>query len=703
MNRKKYSILCALIYSLSTDAVNVIVHNTIPFNIKMTWEFVGDYFRRDVPAATPEKVGSKGVDDWRLHKGFSKVRIIGAKVGQVWGNNPETGDELEFTPAMIDKNGEVWGIKPDLYNAPAGQAVYHNFRLTIIPKKNPQDNNNWWPSFDIARMDADVFAPLIKAFAPLKDFFDDVGKYTTMAFKVMDALAQKRPLTGFQLKDKPEYVGKSRQPSPPTIAQEREELVAARDKLPREEIEKRMLYDQELAILDAIKKYSPIVYLEGTERATPIAPEEFFAGETTMIREKDNSRGNPVVIARGKVTFRAIADLVKKNPKKEYMIWHGQEKEPLRYDKRIFYGSNPQYYPNGIPMQVVTFYGHDNDRRLIESSIRALIAATEAAQSANAAKQQNPSSKDLTQKVTKAEELWSTTLAKALKDIAGRDPAWEQALRDSVGTSSLDTSLGHLRNLMKRAQEGSNAARKDYFYIQWLFLYGYNQPYTITIPLGTVFKGDYINLQNAHESDLEHMTMKVNATTGKLEGIEYGAHGGEQGMWLYPPGTTDNPFKEFTVQDGHPVVFVAHGGHGNYPREGAYTRIYGLANDVTQRSKLMWPLSEKNIYRTVPRTSVGFNPLLHKDNPDYSGYLDFRGVLGPRGVSSPINQPWFGSSEGIHMGVEGARDPVDVHMNHFCPGYPADSGCVRSKNKQSPPPGKKRNDLVKFLQDIKVL
>ncbi|HEV2601949.1 MAG TPA: Vps62-related protein [Candidatus Babeliales bacterium] len=616
-----YLLLYSITFLLPINAVNVVVHNTILVSMYARWEFAGDYFRRDIPAATKKTVvgpdgnpleeivaGIKGVNDWRLHIGFSDVHTKGAQIGQAWGTNPETGEPLVFTAQMLNGKGECWGVKPDVYSAPLGQAVYNNFSLTVVPKKNPADNNNWWPSFEISRIDANVFDPLIKAFAPVKKFFSNIGKYGAEGILIINALAKRRPITGFQLKTPAKYVRKSAQPTPPNVMQERAALIQAKDNLLETDIELQSLYDEEINILDAIKKYSPIFYVHPDDLAGPIAPADFFAGETTMIREGARpSEGGKVVIPLGKVTFRKLSDLTQAHPEKKYFIWHGTPGDPLKYDKRIFYGSNPALYPDGVPMHVTTFYGIKQDL-------------------------------------------------------------------------SIDT---------------------NYFYIQWLCLFGYNQPYDIKVPLGTIFQGDARDFQNAHEGDLEHVTMKVNAKTGKLEAIEYGAHGIKEGMWLYAPGSTNNPLKEFMVEDGHPIVFCAYGGHGNYPREGVYTRIYGLANDVTKKGK-MWRLTEKNIYRTVRSTSAGFNPIVHDDNPDHFGYLDWNGNLGPRGISSYINKDWFGNIEEIPLPQE-MRNPIDVHTNHFCPGPNPSATCIRDKAKKSAPPGDKPSGWVKFLFDIGVM
>ncbi|HEV2601186.1 MAG TPA: hypothetical protein VGT41_02710 [Candidatus Babeliales bacterium] len=194
---KKLRIFILLLVATTINAVNVVIHNKIPLKMYVRWEFVGDYFRREIAAATKKTIagpdgnpleviteGIKGVNDWRLHKGFTDVHIIGAKVGEVWGKDPETGAPLVFTAKMLDKNGGCWGIAPQIYSAPAGQAVYNNFGLNLVPKRNPKDNNNWWPSFVIWRMDESVEGKIKKAFEKAgKTIYKEVLKPTAKALE----------------------------------------------------------------------------------------------------------------------------------------------------------------------------------------------------------------------------------------------------------------------------------------------------------------------------------------------------------------------------------------------------------------------------------------------------------------------------------------------------------------------------------------
>ncbi len=131
------------------DTARYSLFNDTPFPAYVRFEFIGDYWRKDI---APQAWAT--VKSGLLHKGWSTV-FIRAKVGQVWGKNPETGADLVFTDKMINSKGECYGIAPSIFKS-SGQAINHKFRLTVVPKKNPKDNNNWWPSIDISRIHRDI-------------------------------------------------------------------------------------------------------------------------------------------------------------------------------------------------------------------------------------------------------------------------------------------------------------------------------------------------------------------------------------------------------------------------------------------------------------------------------------------------------------------------------------------------------------------
>lgn len=160
-------------------------------------------------------------------------------------------------------------------------------------------------------------------------------------------------------------------------------------------------------------------------------------------------------------------------------------------------------------------------------------------------------------------------------------------------------------------------------YIQYLYLYGFNGPYDI----GPI-SGDKFDIQNAHEADLEHITLELDKTSKAIKRIYYGSHGRHEGFWI-PRGQA--PF-----EGEHPVAYVALGGHGNYPREGTYVRIYGIANDITGKH-IRWAPQLIRLY--------GVND--PRFDPKSMGWITIPGGLGRRGVSNPAGQAWWmNSAEG---------------------------------------------------------
>jgi hypothetical protein len=55
-------------------------------------------------------------------------------------------------------------------------------------------------------------------------------------------------------------------------------------------------------------------------------------------------------------------------------------------------------------------------------------------------------------------------------------------------------------------------------YIQYLFFYGFNGPYDL---LGGLIQGDVTDVQDAHEGDLEHVTMELDKNSKQLLRIYY--------------------------------------------------------------------------------------------------------------------------------------------------------------------------------------
>jgi len=165
--------------------------------------------------------------------------------------------------------------------------------------------------------------------------------------------------------------------------------------------------------------------------------------------------------------------------------------------------------------------------------------------------------------------------------------------------------------------------RNNKIYIQYLTFYGLNGPYDVG-----PFKGNILEVQNFHESDLEHVTLEFDKATKKLENIYFGSHGRREGFWL-AANDDDVEYEGGT----HPVFYSAHYGHGLYPRAGTYVRIFGFANDVTGQGTKWVPQLSRIYHENDPRF-----------DPKKMGWMYFPGVYGEHGVGPAGQQSWFMNS-----------------------------------------------------------
>lgn len=125
-----------------------------------------------------------------------------------------------------------------------------------------------------------------------------------------------------------------------------------------------------------------------------------------------------------------------------------------------------------------------------------------------------------------------------------------------------------------------------------------------------------------HDSDLEHIAVRVSKEHGDLLGIYYSYH--SEGIWIEPP--------QIQFIEGRPVVYVAKGSHGFYPDEGRHWRIFGFANDVMDRGLLWRP--EKIVRVDTDKTDV-VAPY----------WMSYRGQLSMEGVDNLPLKGWFRNLE----------------------------------------------------------
>lgn len=108
--------------------------------------------------------------------------------------------------------------------------------------------------------------------------------------------------------------------------------------------------------------------------------------------------------------------------------------------------------------------------------------------------------------------------------------------------------------------------------ITYITLFAYNGPYTI-IP-GLLSTG-------AHDGDIEHITIRVDPTSGDLIAVWYNAHRSRDGEWV--PGDCVP-----RTRKGRIIAYVALHGHGHYPRTGTILRHFFLGNDKCSEHGPVW-------------------------------------------------------------------------------------------------------------------
>lgn len=146
-------------------------------------------------------------------------------------------------------------------------------------------------------------------------------------------------------------------------------------------------------------------------------------------------------------------------------------------------------------------------------------------------------------------------------------------------------------------------------YINYVTFFSYNHHYII-LKLGRV---------GNHYADIEHITVQLNQNK-QLERIYYSQHSG--GIWLKPG--------EFGLEGTHPVAYISNGSHAIYSKPGNWIRLYGFANDITEKG-FQWDAPVEVLY----------NPGTEKFNINTMGFLDYYGDWGFKHVSGFITKSWW--------------------------------------------------------------
>jgi hypothetical protein len=140
---------------------------------------------------------------------------------------------------------------------------------------------------------------------------------------------------------------------------------------------------------------------------------------------------------------------------------------------------------------------------------------------------------------------------------------------------------------------------EDKLYIYFFLFFGYNGTYNI------------LNLMNIghHYNDVEHFTYEINKNNGNLERIFFSAHGKSEGIWKsYNELEFDEENKGIDKENKtRPIIYCAKFGHGFYPRNGCIVRMFGFANDLTNKG---FKFSNYNYIKILKQNDINFNPEL---------------------------------------------------------------------------------------------
>lgn len=188
-------------------------------------------------------------------------------------------------------------------------------------------------------------------------------------------------------------------------------------------------------------------------------------------------------------------------------------------------------------------------------------------------------------------------------------------------------------------------------YITYIFFYGLNFPYQLKLPISNIPlpPGEILN---EHECDIEHIVEEFDVSNNELvlSRIFYAAHGSAEGLWfdiLHPENNSKN--EHVTFEDHtHPIVYIAKGGHGCYPQPGNYVRIFGFANDETNKDM-----------RWTPNWVLIRSPQDPAFNTQKDGWILLPGDMGPRGVGALAQQKWF-------KDVRSELSNGSTKNRHFC-------------------------------------
>ena len=127
----------------------------------------------------------------------------------------------------------------------------------------------------------------------------------------------------------------------------------------------------------------------------------------------------------------------------------------------------------------------------------------------------------------------------------------------------------HAKSIHSRADPSHIEALE----LTYITLFAYNGAYQV-IP-GLIKTG-------AHDGDIEHITARVDPSTGDLLAMWYNSHRSRDGEWIAAEKVPKS------MKTGRHIAYIALNGHGNYPRAGTVMRHFFLGNDKCSETGPVW-------------------------------------------------------------------------------------------------------------------
>lgn len=155
------------------------------------------------------------------------------------------------------------------------------------------------------------------------------------------------------------------------------------------------------------------------------------------------------------------------------------------------------------------------------------------------------------------------------------------------------------------------------YYVTYVTTFGWNHAFQVL---------RYMRI-GEHYADIEHQMIEFDGSGAPLR-MYFAAHGGEDGTWV----DWKNVEKASNSPDT-PIVYVSHGSHASYPKPGYWFRLYGAANDQTDRGHL-WE----------PRVNILYDHRSDRYDKDTMGWIRWTRDVGNGKVGGLEQQSWWMST-----------------------------------------------------------